>query len=278
VVAFPNCKINLGLNIIRKREDGFHDIESVFYPLPLTDAIEVIKAKEGLQFTATGLPVNGTQEENLCIRAYRLLQKNIPDLPGIDMHLHKVIPMGAGLGGGSANAAFMLKLLNDKFHLQLSIEKLLDYSLQLGSDCPFFIVNKPAIATGRGEFLQTIPLDLSDYSFLLYHPGIHINTSWAFSQLGTPVKRKPMQETISRPIEAWKHELVNDFEEPVCNHHPILRTVKEKLYEAGAIYASMTGSGSSYYGIFPKEFQPNTIDLNIPGLAATAAFHYLRIK
>ena len=272
MIAFPNCKINLGLNIIRKRDDGYHDLESVFFPLPLTDVIEVIKDPE-LQFTATGLPVNGTVEENLCLRAYRLLQKDFPDLPAAKIHLHKLIPMGAGLGGGSANGAFMLKLLDQKFHLQLRPEQLLDYALQLGSDCPFFVINEPAIATGRGELLKTISLDLSAYTFLLVHPGIHINTAWAFSQLGTYVQKKPIQEIIEQPIHTWKNELVNDFEDPVFRHHPGLRGIKEELYESGAIYASMSGSGSSFYGIFSNKIQPD-----IPGLAPTAGFHYLRIK
>lgn len=258
MVAFPNCKINLGLNIISKRADGYHDIESVFYPLPLHDAIEVIKSGKE-EFTTSGLIVNGGIEENLCVRAYRLLQNHFPHLPPVKMHLHKKIPMGAGLGGGSANASFMLKLLNEKFHLQLPVEKLLDYSLQLGSDCPFFIVNKPALATGRGEFLQTIPLDLSAYTFLLVQPPIHINTKWAFSQLGTPVDKKSVKDIIRQPIGTWKNELVNDFEGPVCAHHPELQSIKEKLYDAGAVYASMSGSGSCFYGIFPKNMAPEKL-------------------
>lgn len=270
MIAFPNCKINLGLNIIRKRADGFHDIESVFYPLPLNDVIEVIKSTE-FNFTATGLPVNGNTEDNLCLRAYRLLQQDFPDLPPVLMHLHKVIPMGAGLGGGSANAAFMLKLLNDKFHLKLSTEKLLDYSLRLGSDCPFFIVNKPALARGRGELLQTINLGLSDYSILLVDPKIHINTAWAFAQLGEPISRKPLMEVISQPVENWKNELVNDFEIPVIKHHPALGEIKNRLYEAGAIYAAMSGSGSCFFGIFPKNKLPLTI-------GGPANFDYLRIN
>lgn len=259
MIAFPNSKINLGLNILRKRPDGFHDLETVFYPLPLKDVIEVIKSPEaaaGIQFSATGLPVNGPLEENLCIRAYRLLQKDFPDLPPVKMHLHKVVPMGAGLGGGSANAVFMLKLLNEKFHLQLSNEKLLDYSIQLGSDCPFFIFNKPAIGTGRGELLQTISLDLSAYSIVLINPHIHINTAWAFAQLGQPVERKPIHAVIQQPVDTWQKDLVNDFEGPVCAHHPELLSIKENLYAAGALYASMTGSGSCFYGLFPKNKIP----------------------
>jgi 4-diphosphocytidyl-2-C-methyl-D-erythritol kinase len=159
----------------------------------------------------------------------------------------------------------MMKLLNEKFHLQISTEKLLDYSLLLGSDCPFFIINKPAIGTGRGELLQTISLDLSAYSFLLVNPQIHINTAWAFAQLGQPVSRKPIKDAIQQPIETWQKDLVNDFEEPVCAHHPELRIIKENLYAAGASYASMTGSGSCFYGIFPKN--------NIPDSFAVSSSH-----
>ena len=273
MISFPNCKINLGLNILRKRADGYHDLETIFFPLPLTDVIEVVKFPEAaadIQFSSTGLTVNGKLEDNLCIRAYRLLQKDFPQLPPVKIHLHKVIPMGAGLGGGSANAAFMMKLLDKKFHLQLTNEKLLDYSLQLGSDCPFFVINKPAIGTGRGEFLQTISLDLSAYSFLLVDPAIHINTAWAFSQLAAPVARRPVHEVMQLPIESWKYELVNDFEEPVCNFHPALRQVKETLYEAGALYASMSGSGSCFYGIFPKNKVPGS--LNIPPTYSVFSF------
>ena len=265
MISFPNCKINLGLNILLKRSDGYHDLETVFYPLPLKDVIEVIKSAEAaadIQFSATGHPVNGSLEDNLCIRAYRLLQKDFPDLPPVKMHLHKVVPMGAGLGGGSANAAFMLKLLNEKFHLKISTEKLLDYSLQLGSDCPFFIINKPAIGTGRGELLQTISLDLSEYSFLLVDPNIHIKTAWAFAQLGQPIERKSIKEVIQQPVATWQKDLVNDFEEPVCVHHPELRVIKENLYAAGALYASMTGSGSCFYGLFPKNKIPDSFTVS----------------
>jgi 4-diphosphocytidyl-2-C-methyl-D-erythritol kinase len=172
------------------------------------------------------------------------------------MYLHKAIPMGAGLGGGSADGAFTLQLLNDKFQLNLSREKLLDYSLQLGSDCPFFIVNKPCFATGRGELLQSIQLDLSAWSFLVVHPGVHINTGWAFSQLTPAPSPQPLQEIIKQPIASWRNALVNDFEAPVCNQHPDLQAIKDKLYEAGALYASMTGSGSCFFGIFNKAQLP----------------------
>jgi 4-diphosphocytidyl-2-C-methyl-D-erythritol kinase len=173
------------------------------------------------------------------------------------MYLHKAIPMGAGLGGGSADGAFALQLLNDKFQLKLSREKLLDYSLQLGSDCPFFIINKPSFATGRGELLQSIQLDLSAYSFLVVHPGVHINTGWAFSQLTPAPSPQSLQTIIQQPVASWRNTLKNDFEAPVCKHHPDLQAIKDKLYNAGALYASMTGSGSCFFGIFTKDQLPS---------------------
>ncbi|HEX6429273.1 MAG TPA: 4-(cytidine 5'-diphospho)-2-C-methyl-D-erythritol kinase [Niastella sp.] len=273
MVVFPNCKINIGLNIVRKRSDGYHDLETIFYPLPLRDALEVVKREtadgksevgsqrseeqtEPVTFHLSGLPVQGKTEDNLCIKAYNLLKKDHPQLTNIDMYLHKAIPMGAGLGGGSADGAFTLQLLNEKFQLNISREKLLDYSLQLGSDCPFFIINKPCYATGRGELLQAVQLDLSSYSFLVVHPGVHINTGWAFSQLTPAPSSQSLQEIIQQPVTNWRSLLKNDFEAPVCKQHPDLQAIREKLYAAGALYASMTGSGSCFYGIFPKEQLP----------------------
>jgi 4-diphosphocytidyl-2-C-methyl-D-erythritol kinase len=280
MVVFPNCKINLGLHVVRKREDGYHDLETIFYPLPLRDALEVIKADGRRQKAETGNPrqvgagwqsaeqsepvalhlsgliVQGSAADNLCVKAYNLLKKDHPQITAIDLYLHKAIPMGAGLGGGSADGAFTLQALTDKFQLNLSREKLLDYSLQLGSDCPFFIINKPCYATGRGELLQSIQLDLSAYSFLVVHPGVHINTGWAFSQLTPAPSPQPLPEIIQQPVASWRNNLTNDFETPVCKHHPDLQAIKDALYEAGALYASMTGSGSCFYGLFPKNQLP----------------------
>jgi 4-diphosphocytidyl-2-C-methyl-D-erythritol kinase len=252
---------------VRKRADGYHDLETIFYPLPLRDALEIVNRQSAIgnqntekrqQVTLhmSGLPVKGKPEDNLCIKAYHLLQQHHPQLTDIDMYLHKAIPMGAGLGGGSADGAFTLQLLNDKFQLNISREKLLDYSLQLGSDCPFFIINKPCYATGRGELLQAVQLDLSAYSFLVVHPGVHINTGWAFSQLTPAPSSQSLKDIIQQPVTNWRSVLKNDFEAPVCKQHPDLQTIPEKLYEAGALYASMTGSGSCFYGIFPKEQLP----------------------
>lgn len=265
MLVFPNCKINLGLHITRKRQDGYHDLETVFYPLPLKDVLEITinqqpgtqgLEQDGLHFTAGGLTVAGDTANNLCVKAWRLLKNDFPQLPPVQLHLHKAIPMGAGLGGGSSDAAFTLRLINDRFKLGISTEKLLDYALQLGSDCPFFIINKPCIATGRGELLQTIQLDLSAYSFLLVYPDIHISTGWAFEHITPSLPTQSMHQLIQQPVSTWKYVLVNDFEAPVCNLHPELQHIKDALYAAGAVYASMTGSGSSFYGLFPKGKAP----------------------
>ncbi|MEQ1799144.1 MAG: 4-(cytidine 5'-diphospho)-2-C-methyl-D-erythritol kinase [Lacibacter sp.] len=272
MIVFPNCKINLGLQILNKREDGFHNLETVFYPIPLRDALEVIRLTDdktvaNVNFKSTGLTIEGDSHNNLCIKAYDLLKKDFPALPSIQMHLHKTIPMGAGLGGGSSDGAFALKLLNEKFQLGLSIHQLINYALQLGSDCPFFIINKPAFATGRGELLEEISLDLSAFHFAIVNPGIHVNTGWAFAQLNLnndsgrferPDSKHPVLKTIiQQPISTWKNQLINDFEEPVSKAHPEIAFIKQQLYDAGALYASMTGSGSTVYGIFSREQKPS---------------------
>lgn len=251
MIIFPNCKINLGLHILRRRTDGFHDLETVFYPLPLTDALEVL-SDNNLQFNSSGIPVPGDEQDNLCLKAWRLLKADFPELPPVKIHLHKHIPIGAGLGGGSADAAFVLQLLNDKFRLGISDEKLVDYAARLGSDCPFFIRNKACYATGRGEVLEPLELDLSRYSWLLIYPGIHVNTGWAFGQITPRVPEQELQQSILQPVEEWKSLIFNDFETPVFSAHPVLGEIKAQLYEAGALYATMSGSGSAMVGIFPK--------------------------
>ncbi|HEY1163686.1 MAG TPA: 4-(cytidine 5'-diphospho)-2-C-methyl-D-erythritol kinase [Chitinophaga sp.] len=251
MIIFPNCKINLGLHILRRRPDGFHDLETVFYPLPLTDALEVLSDNK-LQFASSGIPVPGNEQDNLCLKAWQLLKADFPDLPPVKIHLHKHIPIGAGLGGGSADAAFMLQMLNNKFRLGISDEQLIDYAARLGSDCAFFIRNKPCYATGRGEVLTPLALDLSGYSWLLVYPGIHVNTGWAFGQITPRVPAQQLQQSILQPVEAWKELIANDFEAPVFSAHPVLGEIKEQLYKAGALYATMSGSGSAMVGIFPK--------------------------
>lgn len=280
MIVFPNCKINLGLQILNKREDGYHNLATVFYPLPLKDALEVVQRDDGrwttddsktahVNFSSTGLPIAGDTANNLCVKAYHLLKKDFPSLSPVLMHLHKAIPMGAGLGGGSADGAFALKLLNEKFQLGLSTQQLIDYALQLGSDCPFFILNKPCYATGRGEIMEEVELDLSAYKFAIVNPGIHVNTGWAFANLSgrsadsnkqSDSSTRPdseqhpeLKQIIQQPISTWKEQLINDFEEPVCKAHPEIAAIKQQLYDAGAVYASMTGSGSTVFGIFEHE-------------------------
>ena len=255
MIVFPNCKINLGLHILGKREDGFHNLETVFYPVPFKDALELIPSTNTeIEFTGTGLAVDGNAADNLCVKAYHLLKKDFPELPSVNIHLHKTIPMGAGLGGGSADAAFMLKLLNEKFKLNLSTNQLINYALQLGSDCPFFIINKPCFATGRGEMLEETAVDLSAYKIVLINPGIHINTGWAFTNITPALPVKSINEIIKQPINTWKDELKNDFETAVFTAHPTIKEIKEDLYSQGAVYAAMSGSGSTVFGIFNTNF------------------------
>lgn len=263
MIVFPGCKINLGLQILNKREDGFHNLATVFYPLPLREALEIIRYndlgnKEAIHFSLSGNMVDGPISDNLCVKAYYLLKKDFPELPAVKIHLHKVIPTGAGLGGGSADAAFTLKLLNEKFQLHLSQDQLVSYALQLGSDCPFFIIDQPCYATGRGEILEPINLSLSGYQLLLINPGIHINTGWAFSQLNaekashSTLVHKNLKDILSQDPITWQRDLNNDFEQPVFLQYPEIKEIKEQLYQQGAIYASMSGSGSSVFGLFEK--------------------------
>lgn len=261
MLAFPNCKINLGLSILNKREDGYHNIETIFYPVPLKDALEIIQSNETdhIQFSSSGLDIDGDTENNLCIKAYQLLRKDFPQIASVKIHLHKTIPMGAGLGGGSADAAFMLQLLNQQFSLNLSITQLISYALKLGSDCPFFILNTPCLGTGRGEILKEIVVDLSAYQLILVNPGIHVNTGQAFKFLNLNLENNDpsfLKDIIRQPIVTWYQHLKNDFEEPVFKMYPVIKEIKESLYHMGATYASMSGSGSTVYGIFEKQLQP----------------------
>jgi len=264
MLFFPNCKINLGLIITGKRADGYHNLETIFYPVQLNDALEIIHSSSNVEspttiFTHSGITIAGEEKDNLCIKAYYLLKKDFPQIPPVKIHLHKAIPMGAGLGGGSADAAFTLIALNEKYSLNLSFDQLLGYALELGSDCPFFIYNKPCLATGRGEKLQPVDLALAGYLLVLVNPQIHVNTQWAFSQLNIDFNQtadknsgKTLRTIISQPISDWRDELVNDFERPVFQKYPVIKAIKETFYAKGALFASMSGSGSSVYGIFEK--------------------------
>jgi 4-diphosphocytidyl-2-C-methyl-D-erythritol kinase len=263
MICFPNCKINIGLYITGKREDGYHNLETVFYPLsnmpsvtvshtPPRDVLEVVPA-ETAQLHMSGLAVTGNVENNLVWKAYYLLQQKYPDkMPPADIYLHKVIPMGAGLGGGSADGAFMLRLLNDFCKLGMSNEELAGYALQLGSDCPFFIYNTPQFASGRGEQMERIAVDLSGYSIQLICPRVHVSTAQAFAMITPAAATYDLRQLATLPIGQWKDFVRNDFEVPVFRQHAVLADIKQQLYDQGAIYASMSGSGSAIYGIFPK--------------------------
>jgi 4-diphosphocytidyl-2-C-methyl-D-erythritol kinase len=252
VISFPNAKINLGLNVIEKRPDGYHNISSCFYPINLTDALEIMESgKPG--FSASGCQIPGNKTDNLVIRAFELL-KNDFDLNEVAIHLHKSIPTGAGLGGGSSDGAFALKMLNTLFKLFLDDSILADYALLLGSDCPFFIYNQPMIAGGRGEVLKPTPAILEGYYLCLVMPDQTVSTKEAYQLINPAQPELSVEEIVSNhPVENWPRLLKNDFEEGVLRMNPGFLDIKEKLYDLGAVYASMTGSGSAFYGIFRKQ-------------------------
>ena len=253
MIVFPNAKINIGLNIIARRPDGYHDLETVFYPVKINDVLEVIEADK-LSFESSGLDIPGRLEDNLCIKGYHLLKKD-HDLPPVKIHLHKNIPIGAGLGGGSADAAFFIKLMNDKFGLGLSLEKMEDYSRVLGADCAFFIQSKPVFAFEKGDELEPINLDLSAYKIVLVMPDEHVSTAEAYRGVKPAPVSESLYDLIKTPLTAWRGHIKNDFEAHIFRDHPVIRGVKAELYEYGALYASMSGSGASVFGIF--ENTPN---------------------
>lgn len=255
MISFPNAKINLGLNIIEKRNDGYHNIESVFYPVNWCDVLEIMKSDE-LEFNSSGLEIPGNPENNLIIKALVLLKdKGHLAKENTKIHLHKVIPMGAGLGGGSADGAFMLKMLNEEFELQINNEILENYASELGSDCAFFIENKPVFCFGRGNEFKSIELDLSKFYIYLINPEIHISTAEAYSGVTPSSPKISILDIINQPIITWKENLKNDFEENLLLKYPPIKLVKDTLYANGAMYASMTGSGSTVYGIFENQIE-----------------------
>ena len=266
MIVFPPCKINLGLRIIRKRPDGYHDLETLFYPVPLKDALEMLPSGETtLHITGTDIP--GDPSTNLCLKAHALLAADFPAVRPVDIYLHKCIPTGAGLGGGSSDGASALLLVNRLFRLGLSREDLLPYATRLGSDCPYFLYDGPCFASGRGDILQPIDLDMSDYRLILVNPGIHVPTGWAFAQLRLRDNAAPGAPALApvdmalAPVDTWRDTLFNDFEPAVVAAHPVIGWIKEQLYEAGAVYAAMSGSGSTVFGWFPKD---KTITLSLP--------------
>lgn len=251
LIAFPNAKINIGLNIVGKRRDGFHDIASCFYPVDWADALEILPADE-LSFTSSGLPIPGDIDSNLCLRAYQLLAKDLA-LPPVSIHLLKAVPIGAGLGGGSADAAFTIKALNQLFSLDISPEQQQNYARQLGSDCAFFIENKPMYCFGKGDEFEEIALRLTGNWIVLVNPGLHISTAEAYAGVAPQRPKVDLRELLQRPIEQWRDFVINDFEENLFKNHPVLPQIKNRLYDLGAQYASMSGSGSTVYGIFNQE-------------------------
>ena len=255
MITYPNAKINLGLNIVEKRPDGYHNLETVFYPINLQDALEVTKLEgEGeYNLKVSGVPIEGVPDNNLVVKAYRLLKKDFPDMAPINIHMYKHIPTGAGLGGGSSDAAFMLKLLDKKFKLNISTEKLDEYAAILGADCAFFIQNKPVFATGIGNIFEEISLSLKGYYIVLIKPDIFVSTKDAFANILPKQPAHSLKEIVRMPVETWRATMKNDFEESVFQKFPEIAAIKDKLYDMGAVYASMSGSGSSVFGIFREQ-------------------------
>lgn len=252
MICFPNAKINLGLNIISRREDGYHNIETVFYPINMKDSLEIVPSKEKKgTFVQSGIPIDGDPDKNLVIKAYKLL-KNEFKLPEIDIYLRKNIPFGAGLGGGSADAAFMIRLLNDYAGLNLTDEQMEDFAIQIGADCPFFIRNKPVFAEGTGNIFSPVNVSLEDYHIIVIKPEIHVSTQEAYSRVRTRKPQTSIREIVSQPVETWKDLLINDFESSVFEKYPAIENIKNKMYDDGAVYSSMSGSGSAVFGIFRK--------------------------
>ena len=253
MITFPNAKINLGLNITEKRPDGYHNLETIFYPIKLQDGLEVTRAEytdKDYSLSLTGVPIEGDPEQNLVVKAYRLLKQDFPSIPPVDIHMFKHIPTGAGLGGGSSDAAFMLKLMNEKCQLNLTNAELEVYAAKLGADCAFFIENKPVFATGIGNIFEPIDLSLKGYHIVLVKPDIFVSTKVAFSKIQPKHPEISLKEVVREPIEKWNELMKNDFEKSVFPEFPEIAAIKDKLYDLGAVYASMSGSGSSVFGIF----------------------------
>ena len=251
MILFPPAKVNLGLNILFKREDGYHEIESCMIPTPFTDILEITEADE-FEFLQTGLAIPGNLDTNLCVKAYQLIKQKFA-IPNVRIHLRKQIPMGAGLGGGSADAAYVLKGLSDLFKLNVSISELENLSAQLGSDCAFFIQNKPQIARGRGEILSEINIDLKGKYLILLNPRIHIGTKEAYDGVQPRAASKSIEEILLGSVDTWQSELLNQFEQSIFPKYPLIKELKDSLIQLGAVYASMSGSGSSVFGIYNEK-------------------------
>ena len=270
MINFPIAKINLGLNVVEKRPDGYHNLQTVFYPVPIKDALEVHVMDEAFpsdydcDLKVTNITIEGDEQRNLVVRAYQLLKQDFPTLPRIHSHLWKGIPTQAGMGGGSSDCAYMMLLLNQQFRLGLTDEQLIEYAAKLGADCAFFILSRPCYAEGIGEKLQPIDLSLSGYYIAVVRPDIPVPTKEAFSRIRPHYPAQNCRETVMQPVETWRDTLINDFEESVFALHPKIGNIRQQLYDMGATYAAMSGSGSALFGLFKK--QPDSLSQEFPNM------------
>ena len=270
MISFPIAKINLGLNVVEKRPDGYHNLQTVFYPVPIKDALEVQVMDEAFpsdydcDLKVTNITIEGDEQRNLVVRAYQLLKQDFPTLPRIHTHLWKGIPTQAGMGGGSSDCAYMMLLLNQQFQLGLTDEQLIEYAAKLGADCAFFILSRPCYAEGIGEKLQPIDLSLSGYYIAVVRPDIPVPTKEAFSRIRPHYPAQNCRETVMQPIDTWRDTLINDFEESVFALHSEIGDIKQQLYDMGATYAAMSGSGSALFGLFKK--QPDSLSQEFPNM------------
>lgn len=269
MISFPIAKVNLGLNVVARRPDGYHNLQTVFYPVPIKDVLEIYPMAEDFpsevdcDIKVTNIHVEGDEQRNLVVRAYNLLKQDFPALPRLHAHLYKGIPTQAGMGGGSSDASAMLLLLDEQFNLGLTEQQLIDYAAKLGADCPFFIMNRPAYAEGIGERLTPIDLSLKGWYMAVVRPDIPVPTKEAFARITPQMPQKCCKEIVMQPIETWKDELVNDFEQSVFAVHPELADIKVQLYQLGAVYAAMSGSGSALFGLFKE---PVDIEKSFPDM------------
>ena len=270
MITFPIAKVNLGLNVVERRADGYHNLQTVFYPVPLTDALEVTPMSDAFpsnsdcDIKVSNIAIEGDEQRNLVVRAYHALKADHPTLPRLHAHLWKGIPTQAGMGGGSSDCAYMLRLLNEAFHLSLTDQQLMDYAARLGADCAFFIKSTPCYAEGIGERLEPISLDLGGWYIGVVRPDIPVPTKEAFSRIRPHYPAKNCREVVAQPVVTWRDELVNDFEESVFALHPELADVKTRLYDMGATYAAMSGSGSALFGLFREN--PAQLSQQFPGM------------
>jgi len=259
MICYPNAKINLGLNVVSKRADGYHNLESIFLPIDWCDVLEVLPTRSsGIQFNVHGIEVMGETSDNLVVRAYQLVKRKF-DIDGVEVHLLKNIPTGAGMGGGSSDGVFMLKALCELFALSVSHDVMMDWAAALGSDCPFFLNNQPSVVSGRGEVVEPLAMDLHGYEVCVVHPGIHISTAGAFSAITPRPARFDLKNSATQPLSEWKKLFANDFQSPAIKTAPVIGEIIDHLYSSGAIYAAMTGSGSSVYGVYPKGVNKNFV-------------------